>query len=238
MPAHDRLRTVWQFQQRAPYTVVLVGLLATFALSPALRVLGVGERITGVFALGVPLLAVYAVADNRRHLVIAGTLALASAATNARWLSLPILLPTTGSTITALVFFVYTTGLFLRGVLRSRQVTGDVLAGAMASYLMLGITWAFVFLLVDHLVGGAFSVPVAGSNGQPQFDTMLYFSMVTMLSVGYGDIAPVHAWARSLAALEAFTGFAFGTIVLARLMAMYLTRGRDGDGPSDSSSRP
>lgn len=222
MPARDPLRTAWRFQQRAPYTVVLVGLLASFVLSPMLRVLDMGQRITAVFGLGVPLLAVYAVADNRRHLLVAGTLALVSAAANARWLSLPVLLPTTGSTITALAFFVYTTTLFLRGVLRSRQVTGDVLAGAMGSYLMLGITWAFAFLLVDQVVGGAFSVPVVGPGGQPAFDTMIYFSLVTMLSVGYGDIAPVHAWARSLAALAAFTGFAFGTIVLARLVAMHL----------------
>jgi hypothetical protein len=212
----------------APYTVVLVGLLATFLLSPVLRVLGAGERITGVFGLAIPLLAVYAAATDRRHLVVAGGLALASAATNARWLSLPALVPPVGSTIAALLFFVYATLLFLRGVLRSRQVSRDVLAGAMGSYLMLGITWAFAYLLVDQLVGGAFTVSVVSADGQPQFDTALYFSLVTMLSVGYGDIAPVHGWARSLATLEAFTGFAFGTIVLARLMAMYLASRDDG----------
>jgi hypothetical protein len=199
-----------------------VGLLATFVLSPILHVLGAGGRITAVFGLGVPLLAVYAVADSRSHLAIAGTLALLSAVTNARWLNLPALIPTIGSTIAALLFFVYATGLFLRGVLRSRRVTGDVLAGAMGSYLMLAITWAFAFLLVDQVVGGAFTVPIARAEGPPEFETLVYFSLITMLSVGYGDIAPVHTWARSLAAMEAFTGFAFGTIVLARLVAMYL----------------
>lgn len=209
-------------RHRAPYTIVLVGLLATFILSPLLQVMGAGGRITGVFGLGVPLLAVYAVADNRMHLAIAGTLALVSAVTNARWLDLPVLIPPIGSTIAALLFFVYATTLFLRRVLRSRQVTSDVLAGAMGSYLMVGITWAFAFLLVDQVVGGAFTVPVVGPDGRPAFDTLIYYSLITMLSVGYGDIAPVHAWARSLAAMEAFTGFAFGTIVLARLVAVYL----------------
>lgn len=227
MSAREGPAKAGRLRERAPYTVVLVGLVASFVLSPMLQVLGVGERITAVFGLGLPLLAVYAVADTRTHLAIAGTLALASAVTNARWLSLPSVLPPAGATITALLFFVYATSMFLRGVLRSKRVTQDVLAGAMGSYLMLGITWAFAFMLVDQLVGGAFTVPVVGPDGHPQFDTMLYFSLITMLSVGYGDIAPVHVWARSLATLEAFTGFVFGTIVLARLMSLYLTH-RDG----------
>jgi hypothetical protein len=211
----------------APYTVVLVALLATFVVSPVLRTYGLGGRITGVFALAIPLLAVYGVATSRRHLAVAGGLALASAATNARWLNLPALPPSVGSPLTALLFFVYATGLFLRGVVRSRRVTRDVLAGALASYLMLGITWAFAYVLVDQLVGRAFSVPIVGDDGHPQFDTVLYFSLVTLLTVGYGDIAPVHGWARSLATLEAFTGFTFGTIVLARLVATYLASQRD-----------
>ena len=218
----------WQPKRIAPYTVVLVGLLVTFVLSPALHGLGRGEWIIGLFGLGIPLLAVYAVAETRRHLGIASGLALVSAATNARWLDLPALLPAIGSTIAALLFFVYATGMLLRGVLRSRRVTRDVLAGAMASYFMLAITWAFAFLLVDQVVGGAFTVPVVGEGGDPQFDDMIYYSLITMLSVGYGDIAPVHAWARSLAALEAFTGFAFGTIVVARLVAMYLMSRDEG----------
>jgi len=216
--------------------VVLVGLLASMLLAPVLRLLGVGTRITGVFGLAVPLFAVYAVADSPRHLVVAGGLALASAVANARWLNLPAVLPPVGSTVLALLFFLYATGLFLRRVLRSRQVTRDVLAGAMGSYLMLGITWAFAFLLVDQIVGGAFTTPFVSPDGQPRFDTALYFSLITMLSVGYGDIAPVHAWTRSLAALEAFSGFTFGTIVMARLMSLYLTRA--GDGPVDPSSPP
>lgn len=218
----------WQPKRIAPYTVVLVGLLVTFVLSPALAGLGRGKWIISLFGLGVPLLAVYAVAETRRHLVIASGLALLSAATNARWLDLPALLPAIGSTIAALLFFVYATGMLLRGVLRSQRVTRDVLAGAMASYFMLAITWAFAFVLVDQAVGGAFTVPVVGRGGDAQFDTVIYFSLITMLSVGYGDIAPVHAWARSLAALEAFTGFAFGTIVLARLVAMYLISRDEG----------
>jgi hypothetical protein len=211
----------------APYTVVLVVLLATFVVSPVLRVQGQEGKITGVFGLALPLIAVYAVATSRRHLVVAGGLAVASAATNARWLNLPALLPPAGSALTALLFFIYATGLFFRGVVRSREVTRDVLAGAMASYLLLGITWAFAYVLVDQLVGGAFSVPVVGDDGRPYFDTVLYFSLVTLLTVGYGDIAPVHGWARSLATLEAFSGFTFGTIVLARLVAMYLASQRD-----------
>lgn len=69
---------------------------------------------------------------------------------------------------------------------------------------------------------GAFSGPVRVEDGARGW---LYFSFVTLTTVGYGDVLPVHPVARSLAMLEAVTGPLYLTILLARLVSLGVTPG-------------
>jgi len=69
--------------------------------------------------------------------------------------------------------------------------------------VLLGVIWAYAYALVGLLRPGAFSGPVNPSDG-PR--ALFYFSFVTLATLGYGDVLPVHPAARSLATLEAVTG--------------------------------
>src|SRR5262245_34415661 len=94
--------------------------------------------------------------------------------------------------------------------------------GAIAVYLLFAFMWAFAYELVALADPTAFSLPSAGMHREHLIARFLYFSAVTLTTVGYGDITPVNPIARSLAALEAFTGQLFPAITLARLVAMEL----------------
>jgi hypothetical protein len=101
--------------------------------------------------------------------------------------------------------------------LRDGPVTRHRIQGAIAAYLLLGIAWAHAYALVALLRPGAFSGAVSVSDGPRAF---FYFSFVTLTTVGYGDILPVHPAARSLAMLEAVTGTLYLAILLARLVSL------------------
>jgi hypothetical protein len=86
-----------------------------------------------------------------------------------------------------------------------------------AVYLLLGLMWASAYALLYQLHPDAF----AGALGAaliPQ--TWIYYSFVTLTTVGYGDITPVHPVARSLAIAEALTGQLYLAITLAHLVAL------------------
>ena len=57
---------------------------------------------------------------------------------------------------------------------------------------------------------------------------LIYYSFVTLTTMGYGDISPVHAVARSLTILEALTGQLYLAITLARLVALHMKSGEQG----------
>ena len=90
--------------------------------------------------------------------------------------------------------------------------------GAVAAYLLLGLVWGYAYQLVAALAPGAFANAVA-TPGQDH--NLIYFSFVTLTTVGYGDVTPVHPAARSLALMEALTGQLYPAILLARLVTLY-----------------
>ena len=100
---------------------------------------------------------------------------------------------------------------------RAGPVNVHRIQGAVAAYLLLGLAWALAYELVALLATGAFSGTGLGEGERPQF---VYFSFVTLTTVGYGDVTPVHPVARSLAVAEALTGQLYPAILLARLVSL------------------
>lgn len=122
----------------------------------------------------------------------------------------------------SLVFCALLGGVILVQSFRPGPINLHRVQGAVAVYLLLGLTWSFAYTLVALGDPAAFTFTPAALDPQQLHARLLYFSTTTLTTVGYGDIAPVHPVARSLAALEAVTGQLFPVILLARLVSMEL----------------
>lgn len=208
----------WLVRHR--FRVLLGGLLLVVFVLPAFQSDAALERGVSVVGLGMPIFGVIAATDNRRHLVVAAVLAILSAGATAGTTSLVL---ARGSLEASLLFIGFTTFVVFVSVFRAPRVTGDVLAGALAAFLLLGLAWGLVFGVLESYRPGSFSVPTASqSRGHIIFPDLVYFSYVTLMTIGYGDMSAVTISARLLAILEGFTGVAFNTVVLAVLVAKYL----------------
>lgn len=109
----------------------------------------------------------------------------------------------------------------VRSLLTSGRVGSDVLCTALSAYLMLGVIWALLYSIVNDAVPGSFALPPETMPaGLVRFE-LVYFSFITLCTVGYGDIVPASNAARMLAMLEAIIGMIFTTILLARLVSLY-----------------
>jgi hypothetical protein len=208
---------------RTRFVIVLGGLLLILVLTPALEnVVKPGlSRMLELLGLVVPVMAASAAGGTARSRGIAFGLAglgvLATADSLAHLSGLP---PQLGIVLCVLLLGYTTVRLFI-GVVRSRTVTADVIAGALASYMMIGLTWAFAYGLLETMRPG--SIRGLSEGVAPlQFPALLYFSYITLLSIGFGDITPVSSTARILTVFEGLLGMAFTTIILAVLVAAYL----------------
>lgn len=187
----------------------------------------------GWLGLAIPVFAVAAAGEARGPRLVAIALALLTAVVNGDTALGTRNLPPTLGIVLALALLAYTSWLLLASVIRSREVTGDVIAGAMAAYLMIGLTWAVAYGLVEVARPGSIATPgVAGVPEPMSFESLVYFSYMTLMTVGYGDMSPVAPPARTLAVIEGFIGVSFTTVIMAVLVSMLVSARRTGDGSS------
>lgn len=199
----------------------LIALVLLLVLTPLVEGLGQAVLIEGVLLTLVLASAVLAVGAERRTLVIA--LALSVPAVVAKWIHhfAPEFVPAEAFLISGIAFVGFVVFQLLRFILRASRVDTEVVCAGIATYLTLGLLWTFAYALVSHASPNAFSM--AGASGKQVlsgFDA-LYFSYVTLSTVGFGDITPVSPTARMLAVLEALTGTIYLAVLVARLVSMH-----------------
>jgi hypothetical protein len=111
----------------------------------------------------------------------------------------------------------------LERTLRPGQITLYRVMGGIAAYMLIGFMWAFAYqLLVERAPGAIHFVSGVADIPSQQPSHLIYFSFVTLTTVGYGDAYPVHPVARSLAVAEALVGQLYIAILISSLVGMAL----------------
>jgi len=199
---------------------LLISLVALLALYPYLERGHEHSTLVRLLFSIVPLAGVYAVSTRRLTMVIACVLAVPFL--GYEWL--PKLAGHTSADrllhLGVLVFYAFTTLTILDHVLRGPTMSDDKIYGAISVYLLLGLTFCTAYMLIESIEPGTFVVSSTHDpDGVLNWSDLLYFSFVTLTTLGYGDITPITSKARSLAFLEAATGVMYVAVLIARLVA-------------------
>lgn len=121
-----------------------------------------------------------------------------------------------------LLFFCFIIFELTRFIIKSKIVDNSILSASACVYLLLGLVWCYIYALLDYyLPGSILSTPEA--NIFDNFSRYLYFSLVTLTTLGYGDITPSTRVAQNWVVLEAVIGQFYLTILVARLVGLYRT---------------
>jgi len=103
------------------------------------------------------------------------------------------------------------------------RITFHRLRGAEVVYLNVAIVFTAAFSLIWELNPAAFAgVLTASDDVVAEFATMIYFSLTSLTTTGYGDIAPLDPFARSLANFESAIGVFYIALTVARLVTLEL----------------
>jgi ion channel len=136
----------------------------------------------------------------------------------------PIVLVTNSTRVIALAYLLpvallvcATLPITLVRVLRHRRVTSETVLGALCSYVLLGLTFAFLYLAVSEFRDAPFFV----QEGPHQQSEYLYYSFVTLTTLGFGDLSPTVGLPQALTALEALIGQVFLVTLVARLVTLW-----------------
>ena len=200
-----------------PFSYFLVSMLAVIVLSPLAEGRHGGVIFIQMLFTAMMAAAVYAASARRGHQLIA--LGLAIPWLFLSWLgelgimAVPVLL-SRGPVIAMSVFVGF---VILRRLTTAQKIGVDIMAGAIGLYLLIAMSWAMSFVVIETLAPGSF----AGGGTPITWSEALYFSLTTITTLGYGDITPASAFAGIWSTMGAVTGVLYVAVLIARLATLF-----------------
>ena len=131
------------------------------------------------------------------------------------------------STLAMLAFLSTAASVAMKQIALDNKLSGNRIVGAICVYLMLGVIWALMYSLLETLVPGSFAGLTENTTDGGWDPDWVYFSFVTLTTLGYGDILPLSFSARSLAYFEAIVGQFYLAVLVAGLVGAYLSERQD-----------
>jgi hypothetical protein len=125
-----------------------------------------------------------------------------------------------------IVWMAFAVAIIVGHLFQHRDVDINTILGAVVTYLLAAVAFAIVFQMVELLTPGAFSgiADTAGDHREDLASAMMYYSLVCITTMGYGDVVPVGALARPLSVLEGVFGQLYLAVMIARLVGLHIAR--------------
>ena len=213
---------------------LLVSLIGLFVLYPVMVELG-AVRFYRLILVVELILASISLGTTRRHRNLAVGLGGPAILFQMMAFSAPSHISLFMAAIATLLFFGFVITVVYRSMLAPGKVTVDKLAAAVNVYLLLGLAWAILYGLIASFDYGAFAVTTTEIQTLEEYVDygaefiFVYFSFVTLTTLGYGDILPMTPLAQTAAWMEAVVGQLFLAVTIARLVGLM---GRDQELPT------
>lgn len=212
------------FQRIPRNAFLLIALLMLVVMSPAITDDGSGWLFELLFD-AILLTGVHSVGPGKHQWPF---MALTVFTLGVRWsqqLSGAVALDV-GALFITLIWLAYAIWIIIRHLFQRRDVTADTILGAIVAYLLVAVGFTLAFELIELRNPGSFSgLPIsAGADRSALGGALVYFSLVCITTMGFGDIVAVSDLARSLAVLEGVFGQLYLAVMIARLVGLHISQ--------------
>lgn len=182
--------------------------------------------LANVFFTLIFILAVYSLSDRKIYFIVTLILALGSGTTSWVYFTTEHHIALFFDVATNVLFFGYMVVLFAIKVFHHEVVDSETIFGALCIYFFVAFFWAFAFYLMDLSEPQSFYLGARSKD----ITSYMYFSLVTLSTLGYGDITPHTPPAKILSALEAVLGQLYLAVVVARFVGIEIASKRSKAG--------
>lgn len=203
------------------FLLLLLALVVLLVAYPYFRDTRQGAFLGGLASVALVIFGVFAVRPNRHIFVVAsilgGVTVISSIAAKLAGIRGH---PFVEAAFT--VFYAFTTIAVFFEVIRRKEIGREAVYGIVCVYLLIGVTFGNLYDFLETVRPGSFEVTVPmAAGGGIGFRNMLFFSFMTLTTIGYGDIIPVTFQAQSLATIEGVAGVLYVAVLIARIVGIY-----------------
>ena len=211
-------------ESRWRHLALLISILLLFTVAPFVVTHRHGVIIQNVLSAAVLVAGSYALSERKQVFFIAIVLSALSLVGTALVIAFPEKWAFLLSHVIILVLIGFFCVTILSYVLRRGRVTFDRIFAAICVYMLMGYGWSFVYSIVVELEPHAFAATteIAFHDFVARLLQLRYFSFMTLTTVGYGDIVPHSALARTLTVLEAVMGQFYLFVLVGRLVGLHI----------------
>jgi hypothetical protein len=210
---------------KSRFLFLLVFLLMLIAIQPLDEAIGEFGILLDLIVTAILISSIFAISQKKNHMISGILLVIPLFAFlwafkfyKATWMS-------ASSSICGIAFFGFIIVVILRFIFRQEEIKGDLIAGAAVVYLLTAVIWTHAYRLIELIHPGSFTL--AESQTMSSVAPFLYYSFVTITTLGYGDIFPVTTAAKSFAILEAIIGQLYLVIMVAWLVGVHISQSMD-----------
>ena len=202
---------------KSRFLYIVLSLMLVILITPYLRYAGkTGHIVTTLLAIMIPLTSFYALTADRKRAIIILFIAAPFVIFDvmSMWFTNPYL--TIAAISFAIVLYFYIIVLLVSNLLSYKVVTADLIYCAISTYFLIAIMWSGVYMVLEHISPDSFS----GISDPGDF---LYFSFVTLTTVGFGDISPQSILSKRLVIFEAAMGGIYLAVIIAMIVGRYMS---------------
>ena len=213
---------------KSRFIYIIVAIILVLLVNPFIRPLGLIGHLFSTLCLSmIPLASAYALTADRKKAIIVLIIATPFVildGLNVFFTNRPLMV--VAFSFGTILYF-YIVALLVKNLLSIRVITADLIFCAISIYLLIGIMWAGIYNVLEGLAPGSFS----------ETTDLLYFSFVTLTTVGFGDVAPLSVLSRRLAVFEAAMGSIYMAVIIAMIVGRYMSMQVEQTSESKSSSK-
>jgi len=217
-----------------PFLLLFISLILFYLGTPLIRLFEDGrhtllsDSITAGLYMVFMLTAIFTVSKSRRSRIIGIAFAIPVALLSAGRIAMESLEAEFVFQVLAMVYLCYSIVLILKFIFDRQAVNANKIFAALCVYLLISLLWALLYSMIELLQPTSFIHVAANSEnivnmnvGRSGTAIALYYSLVTMTTLGYGDIIPANEVARMFASLQAVIGQLYIAVLIARLVGLH-----------------
>ncbi len=123
--------------------------------------------------------------------------------------------------ITYIIYFAFLSTEVFSQIIKTKDVTASVVSAVLCGFIIIGLVGGYAFSIIEVIHAGSFNNIAEGIGG---FEDLIYFSFITVLSVGYGDITPATDVAQKAAMFFGLIGYFYGVVVIGIIIGKFISK--------------